>query len=48
MLSPLFWLLVVATGVGVGVAGGLLMALLRAAQHLAWPYRLRIQPSGPG
>lgn len=38
-LSPLFWLLVVATGVGSGVGGGLLMLLLRAVQRLSWPYR---------
>lgn len=38
-LSPLFWLLVVATGVGAGVGGGLLMLLLRAVQRLSWPYR---------
>jgi H+/Cl- antiporter ClcA len=35
----LFWLLVAATGIGAGIAGGLLMLLLRAVQHLAWPYR---------
>jgi chloride channel protein, CIC family len=38
-LSPLFWLLVVATGVGAGVGAGLLMLLLRAVQRLFWPYR---------
>jgi H+/Cl- antiporter ClcA len=38
-LSPLFWVLVVVTGVGAGLAGGLLMLLLHAVQHTAWPYR---------
>lgn len=33
-----FWALVVATGVGAGVAGGLLMKLLRAVQHASWFY----------
>jgi chloride channel protein, CIC family len=37
-LSPLFWMLLVVTGAGAGVAGGLLMLLLRAVQHVAWPY----------
>jgi chloride channel protein, CIC family len=36
--SPWFWLLVVGTGIGAGVGGGLLMALLRAVQHLSWSY----------
>lgn len=31
-----FWCLVVVTGVGAGLGGGLLMLLLRAVQHLAW------------
>ena len=34
--STRFWLLLLATGVGVGLAGGLLMRLLYAVQHLAW------------
>ena len=33
------WGLVCLTGVGAGLAGGLLMRLLRLIQHLAWPYR---------
>lgn len=37
--SPLFWLLVFATGTGAGICGGLLMFLLRAVQQAAWPYR---------
>jgi H+/Cl- antiporter ClcA len=36
--SPWFWLLVVLTGIGAGIGGGLLMALLRAVQHLSWSY----------
>jgi hypothetical protein len=36
--SPWFWLLVVVTGIGAGIGGGLLMALLRAVQHLSWSY----------
>lgn len=39
VLSPLFWLLLVVTGAATGLAGGLLMLLLRAVQHLSWPYR---------
>lgn len=37
-LSLRFWLLVPITGVSTGIAGGLLMKLLRAAQHFAWDY----------
>ena len=37
-LSPAFWVLLVATGLGAGVGAGLLMWLLRAVQHLAWSY----------
>jgi chloride channel protein, CIC family len=36
--SPRFWTLVVLVGLGAGVAGALLMELLRAVQHLAWSY----------
>lgn len=32
------WVLLVATGVGAGLAGGLLMKLLRAVQHFCWSY----------
>jgi H+/Cl- antiporter ClcA len=32
-----FWLLVVLTGMGAGISGGLLMKLLFAVQHVAWP-----------
>jgi H+/Cl- antiporter ClcA len=32
------WALICVTGVGAGLAGGLLMLLLRLVQHLAWPY----------
>ncbi len=35
-----FYLLVVATGVGAGLSGGLLMLLLGAVQHWSWPYRV--------
>ncbi len=38
-LSPLFWVLVVVTGAGAGLAGGLLMLLLQAVEHLSWPYQ---------
>ncbi len=33
-----FWMLVVLVGLGAGIAGALLMELLRAVQHLAWSY----------
>lgn len=33
-----FWLLIVLTGVGAGLAGGLLMKLLRATEHLCYGY----------
>ncbi|MHB8241253.1 MAG: chloride channel protein [Solirubrobacteraceae bacterium] len=33
-----FWTLVVLVGLGAGIAGALLMELLRAVQHLAWSY----------
>ena len=36
--SPTFWGLVVLTGVGTGLAAGLLMALLRLVQHAAYGY----------
>ena len=36
--SPVFWALVVLTGVGSGFAAGLLMTLLRAVQHAAYGY----------
>ncbi|HEX3719491.1 MAG TPA: chloride channel protein [Verrucomicrobiae bacterium] len=36
--SPTFWGLVVLTGVGAGLGGGLLMELLRSTLHLAWSY----------
>jgi chloride channel protein, CIC family len=38
-LSVRFWLLLLITGVGAGLAAGGLMLLLRATQHLAWAYR---------
>ncbi len=38
-LTPLFWGLLVATGVAAGIAAGLLMWLLHAVQHLTWHYR---------
>ena len=34
-----FWALVIMTGVGSGLAAGLLMKLLRLVQHTAWSYR---------
>lgn len=33
-----FWLLVVIAGVGAGLAGGGLMRLLFATEHMAWPF----------
>jgi CIC family chloride channel protein len=36
--SASFWLLVVLTGVGAGLGGGLLMKLLHTLQRLAWSY----------
>jgi H+/Cl- antiporter ClcA len=33
-----FWMLVALVGLGAGVAGALLMELLRAVQHAAWSY----------
>ena len=38
-LPPLFWVLLIATGVFAGVGGGLLMLLLRGVQHMVWEYR---------
>ena len=38
-LSARFWLLVVVTGIGAGLGGGLLMKLLYAVQHFTWSYR---------
>ncbi|MHB8283051.1 MAG: chloride channel protein [Caulobacteraceae bacterium] len=35
-LSGSFWLMLVLTGVGAGLVGGLLMRLLYGVQHLAW------------
>jgi CIC family chloride channel protein len=36
-LRARFWRLVPVVGIGTGIAAGLLMKLLRAVQHLAWP-----------
>ncbi len=36
---PAFWMLVAAIGVIAGLAGALLILLLRAVAHLAWSYR---------
>ncbi len=33
-----FWAIVALIGVGAGLAGAALIALLRAVQHLAWNY----------
>ena len=38
-ISFAFWVVTVLTGAGAGLAGGLLMKLLRAAQHLSYSYR---------
>lgn len=37
-LSARFWLLLALTGLAAGLAGGLLMRLLKATQHIAWSY----------
>ena len=37
-ISGRFWLMTLVTGAGAGVAGGLLMKLLRLAQHLSYKY----------
>lgn len=37
-LSWRFWILVVVTGLGAGLGGGLLMQLLHAVQHFSWSY----------
>ena len=34
--SATFWLVLVLTGIGAGLSGGVLMRLLYAAQHVAW------------
>jgi H+/Cl- antiporter ClcA len=39
VLPPRVWGVICLTGVGAGLAGGLLMLLLRLVQHLVWPYR---------
>jgi hypothetical protein len=36
--SPSFWMLVLLTGVGAGLGAGLLMRLLRIAQHVSFGY----------
>src|ERR1700677_2427598 len=36
--GPQFWVLVVIAGAGAGLAGGGLMRLLFATEHLAWPF----------
>lgn len=36
--SAIFWAMVCLTGVGAGIAAGLLMVLLHAGQHWAWSY----------
>lgn len=37
-MTPLFWALIVLTGVAAGLGAAGLMLLLRAVQHLAWSY----------
>jgi CIC family chloride channel protein len=52
--SPGFWVLTVAIGVGVGLAGGGLMLLLQAVERLAWgpgggrDLLAAVQHTGPG
>jgi chloride channel protein, CIC family len=38
LFSGRFWLLLIATGIGAGLGGCLLLALLQAVQHLSWSY----------
>ena len=38
MYPPRFWMMVVLSGAGAGLAGGLLMRLLRLIEHLAYRY----------
>jgi CIC family chloride channel protein len=40
-LSANFWLLLVLTGIGAGIGGGILMRLLYAVQRFAWSYQNR-------
>jgi hypothetical protein len=37
-ISPRLWVIVLITGIGAGLTSGLLMKLLRAAQHLSYAY----------
>jgi CIC family chloride channel protein len=37
-ISPRLWVIVLITGIGAGLTSGLLMELLRAAQHLSYAY----------
>lgn len=37
-LSPRLWFIIILIGAGAGVAGGLLMKLLRVVQHLSYGY----------
>jgi H+/Cl- antiporter ClcA len=37
-ISPRLWIIVLITGIGAGLISGLLMKLLRAAQHLSFAY----------
>jgi H+/Cl- antiporter ClcA len=45
-LGPRMWLLILLTGAGAGLTSGLLMKLLRLAQHLSFHYRERDFLSG--
>lgn len=38
-LTGKFWLILLAVGMATGIAGGLLMKLLRLVQHIAWGYK---------
>lgn len=40
-ISFRLWIVIVLTGAGSGLAGGLLMTLLRAVQHLSYSYLSR-------
>ena len=48
-LTPMFWLVLVATGVAAGLFGAGLMFLLFTAEHLAFGYHAGVgRPGGPG
>ena len=38
-LPPVFWMLLILTGIGTGLGGAALMGILRAVQHSFWMYK---------